>query len=445
MPVATLASAQPLTRSAGAGCDAFTRRTFGALPATRDEMEHIAAIWQRGGSAPRTGETGPAITRGASNAAEVRRQAATAGAASAASTSAPPPLARLEEEVLLLEGDQATEAAFKGLARGRRVLHLATHGFFLDRFCGDASIESATPTRASAAAAPAGVTAHPTVAATKAANLGVPPSAATSAPANAMTGGSPASHDAHTRSARAADASSVARSNDSERPSAPSTAAQVSEAVPSPLGDGALRTQPHAPATAAAHAPAAAHAGAAPATSGASAAAHGGAATSGAAPSTMLASPRASQSSVLEANPLLRSGLVLAGANQRASRGRDEEDGILTAEEIAGLDLSSAQWAVLSACDTGGGDWQAGEGVVGLRRAFLVAGARTVILSLWPVIDTVASDWMAELYRGKFVRGVTTGSAVRSASRSLLARRRAAGQSTHPLYWAGFVATGEWR
>lgn len=135
---------------------------------------------------------------------------------------------------------------------------------------------------------------------------------------------------------------------------------------------------------------------------------------------------------------------MLAGANQRARRGREEEDGILTAEEIAGLDLSAAQWAVLSACDTGRGDWQAGEGVVGLRRAFLVAGARTVILSLWPVLDTVASEWMVELYRGKFVRDVTTGSAVRAASRTLLSRRRAAGLSTHPLYWAGFVATGDW-
>jgi CHAT domain-containing protein len=93
----------------------------------------------------------------------------------------------------------------------------------------------------------------------------------------------------------------------------------------------------------------------------------------------------------------------------------------------------------------GRGDWQAGEGVLGLRRAFQVAGTRTVILSLWPVLDTVASDWMAELYRSKFVRGATTASAVRSASRTLLARRRAAGGSTHPIYWSGFIASGDWR
>ncbi len=148
---------------------------------------------------------------------------------------------------------------------------------------------------------------------------------------------------------------------------------------------------------------------------------------------------------LLAESPLLRSGLVLAGANRRAETSRDEDDGILTAEEIAGLDLSAAQWAVLSACDTGRGDLQAGEGVVGLRRAFQVAGARTVILSLWPVLDNVAADWMAELYRGKFVRGDTTATSVRAASRSLLAARRAAGQSTHPLYWSGFIATGDWR
>jgi CHAT domain-containing protein len=151
---------------------------------------------------------------------------------------------------------------------------------------------------------------------------------------------------------------------------------------------------------------------------------------------------------VLEESPLLRSGLILAGANQRApaSSDADVEDGILTAEEIAGLDLSGAQWAVLSACDTGRGDWQAGEGVLGLRRAFQVAGARTVILSLWPVLDTVTSKWMTELYRRKWAsHGTTTAAAVRAANRTLLAERRASGASTHPLYWSGFIATGDWR
>ena len=77
-------------------------------------------------------------------------------------------------------------------------------------------------------------------------------------------------------------------------------------------------------------------------------------------------------------NPLLLSGLALAGANRRASTSTDEDDGILTAEEVASLDLEGVEWAVLSACDTGIGEVKAGEGVFGLRRAFQVAGASTV-------------------------------------------------------------------
>ena len=144
-------------------------------------------------------------------------------------------------------------------------------------------------------------------------------------------------------------------------------------------------------------------------------------------------------------NPLLLSGLALAGANHRQAAGPDEEDGILTAEEIAALDLSGVEWAVLSACDTGIGEVKAGEGVLGLRRAFEVAGARTLILSLWPVEDQAARDWMGQLYRARLIHGLTTIDAVHQANLNTLRQRRATGQSTHPFYWAGFVAAGDWR
>ncbi len=144
-------------------------------------------------------------------------------------------------------------------------------------------------------------------------------------------------------------------------------------------------------------------------------------------------------------NPLLLSGLALAGANRRDQAGPDQEDGILTAEEIAALDLSGCEWAVLSACETGLGEVRAGEGVFGLRRAFQVAGAGTVIMSLWSVEDEAARRWMRALYAGRLVRGLSTAAAVREASLAVLRERRARGQSTHPFYWGAFVAAGDWR
>lgn len=144
-------------------------------------------------------------------------------------------------------------------------------------------------------------------------------------------------------------------------------------------------------------------------------------------------------------NPLLLSGLALAGANRRIVARPDEEDGILTAEEVASVNLEGVEWAVLSACDTGLGELKAGEGVFGLRRAFQVAGVRTVIMSLWSVEDRAARQWMLALYRGRLQRRLDTADAVREASLTVLRDRRAKGQSTHPFFWAGFVAAGDWR
>ena len=143
-------------------------------------------------------------------------------------------------------------------------------------------------------------------------------------------------------------------------------------------------------------------------------------------------------------NPLLLSGLVLAGANRRQEAPVDGEDGILTAEEIASLDLSAVEWAVLSACETGLGEIQASEGVLGLRRAFQVAGASTLIMTLWKVKDEPAREWMRELYRGR-LRGLSSAEAVQRAGLRMIAARRRAGVDTHPFWWGAFVAAGDWR
>jgi CHAT domain-containing protein len=139
---------------------------------------------------------------------------------------------------------------------------------------------------------------------------------------------------------------------------------------------------------------------------------------------------------------LLRSGLALAGASRRGETTRGQEDGVLTAEEAAGLELAGVEWAVLSGCDTGMGDVEDGDGVFGLRRAFQVAGARVVIMSLWPVDDESAHLLMRGIYRARFASGQPTAEAVRSASLEVLRARRARDESDHPFYWAAFVAAG---
>jgi CHAT domain-containing protein len=144
-------------------------------------------------------------------------------------------------------------------------------------------------------------------------------------------------------------------------------------------------------------------------------------------------------------SPLLLSGLALAGANHRSAAGPDEEDGVLTAEEVAAMDLSGVEWVVLSACDTGAGEFTTGEGVLGLRRAFQVAGAGTLVMSLWAVEDELARRWMRALYEGRLLKGLPTAEAVREAARAVLRERRQNHQSTHPFYWAAFVAAGDWR
>jgi len=142
-------------------------------------------------------------------------------------------------------------------------------------------------------------------------------------------------------------------------------------------------------------------------------------------------------------NPLLLSGLVLAGANHATEVGDDAEDGILTAEEITALDLRGLEVAALSACDTGLGTVAAGEGVFGLRRALEIAGARTVLMSLWSVPDEAGREWMTRFYEFNLA-GDSVQQASHKASLELLELLRQEEEPPHPYLWAGFVTAGDW-
>ena len=143
-------------------------------------------------------------------------------------------------------------------------------------------------------------------------------------------------------------------------------------------------------------------------------------------------------------SPFLRAGLALAHANRRATATLEDDDGILTAEEVASMNLSAVDWAVLSACDTGVGEIRSGEGVFGLERAFQIAGVRTVIMSLWSIEDQSTSDWMHRLYENRLGRRLSTVDSLRQATIAMLQARRAAHKTTHPYYWGAFVASGDW-
>jgi CHAT domain-containing protein/tetratricopeptide (TPR) repeat protein len=146
--------------------------------------------------------------------------------------------------------------------------------------------------------------------------------------------------------------------------------------------------------------------------------------------------------SVASSHLLLRGGIALAGANERGPERPADDDGILTAEEIAGLDLETLDWVVLSACETGLGELDINEGVLGLRRAFRVAGARALVMSLWQVDDAATSEWMRALYHARFTGKLDPAAAARAATGDVLRARRAEGRSTHPYHWAGFVLEG---
>jgi CHAT domain-containing protein len=135
-------------------------------------------------------------------------------------------------------------------------------------------------------------------------------------------------------------------------------------------------------------------------------------------------------------NPLLRSGLALAGANKLQSPTGDD-DGILTALEASGLDLEGTELVVLSACETGVGKVTNGDGVYGLRRALVISGAETLVMSLWQVDDQATKDLMVGYYK-RLAAGRPRSGALRDVQLELSATDKYA----HPYYWASFLPAG---
>jgi CHAT domain-containing protein len=136
-------------------------------------------------------------------------------------------------------------------------------------------------------------------------------------------------------------------------------------------------------------------------------------------------------------NPLIRSGLILAGGNHAWRTGMPivpgAEDGILTAYEISQINLSNTELVVLSACETGLGDIQGNEGVYGLQRAFKIAGVKYLIMSLWQVPDQQTSAFMTQFYKNWLENDMTIPDAFRVTQREMRER------FIDPYSWAGFV------
>ncbi len=132
-------------------------------------------------------------------------------------------------------------------------------------------------------------------------------------------------------------------------------------------------------------------------------------------------------------NPLLRTGLVLAGGNKgwNGNAGADEDDGILTALEISSVQLPNTQLAVLSACETGVGELRGSEGVFGLQRAFKLAGVNYIMASLWQVPDKETAEFMNTFY--------TTWLAGKTIRQSFIATQQHMRKKYAPYYWAGFT------
>ena len=155
-------------------------------------------------------------------------------------------------------------------------------------------------------------------------------------------------------------------------------------------------------------------------------------------------------------HPEVFAGIALAGANKRSYDA--QHDGLLTALEVAQMDLSKVDTAVLSACETGLGDLREGEGVLSLQRAFHMAGVQTVISSLWKVNDNATKDLMERFYTNLWRKDMSRIEALRAAQISMLKEGASRGlggaldepdidkkRRLPPYYWASFVLSGDWQ
>jgi CHAT domain-containing protein len=133
-------------------------------------------------------------------------------------------------------------------------------------------------------------------------------------------------------------------------------------------------------------------------------------------------------------NPLLRSGLAFAGANKLQS---GDDDGLLTALEASALDLQGTKLVVLSACETGVGKVTNGDGVYGLRRSLVIAGAESLVMSMWQVDDFATKELMSGFYK-RLAHHEPRSAALRETQLELLAKKA----YSHPFYWAAFLPAG---
>ena len=141
-------------------------------------------------------------------------------------------------------------------------------------------------------------------------------------------------------------------------------------------------------------------------------------------------------------NPLLRSGIVLAGANRKHSNNNSLDDGYLTALEITNLNWDGTELVVISGCSSGKGLKKTGEGVYGLNRAIIVAGAKSSLLSLWDVDDKATALFMENFYI-KLKNGISRSKALYETQKEF--RNHPIEAWRHPNVWAAFQLSGDWR